>query len=105
MPARSATSIRAWGPPDHGDGLARREDQADPLRAEVSVWSDGSERRAEAFRVVGYPTPPGSAAAYYPETNVLVPLDSVAGISNTPTSKSVIVRLEPAARSPQRGRR
>ncbi len=63
----------------------------------VSVWSDGSERRADGFRVVGYPTPPGSAAAYYPETNVLVPLDSVADISNTPTSKSVIVRLERAA--------
>ncbi|MCW8375937.1 FdhF/YdeP family oxidoreductase [Streptomyces justiciae] len=63
----------------------------------VSVWSDGVERRAEAFRVVGYSTPPGSAAAYYPETNVLVPLDSVADISNTPTSKSVIVRLEPTA--------
>ncbi|MFD3840693.1 FdhF/YdeP family oxidoreductase [Streptomyces sp. NPDC058642] len=60
----------------------------------VGVWSDGSERRADAFRVVAYPTPPGSAAAYYPETNVLVPLDSVADISNTPTSKSVIVRLE-----------
>ena len=65
----------------------------------VSIWSDGSERRADGFRVVGYPTPPGSAAAYYPETNVLVPLDSVADISNTPTSKSVIVRLE---RSPER---
>ncbi|MFR0355546.1 FdhF/YdeP family oxidoreductase [Streptomyces sediminimaris] len=63
----------------------------------VSVWSDGSERRAEGFRLVGYPTPPGSAAAYYPETNVLVPLDSVADISNTPTSKAVIVRLERAA--------
>ncbi|MEU6357310.1 FdhF/YdeP family oxidoreductase [Streptomyces sp. NPDC047072] len=63
----------------------------------VSVWSDGSERRADAFRVVGYPTPRGSAAAYYPETNVLVPLDSVADISNTPTSKSVIVRLERSA--------
>ena len=60
----------------------------------VGVWSDGSERRADAFRVVAYPTPQGSAAAYYPETNVLVPLDSVADISNTPTSKSVIVRLE-----------
>ncbi|MGW1747023.1 FdhF/YdeP family oxidoreductase [Streptomyces sp. NPDC002092] len=62
----------------------------------VSIWTDGSERRAEAFRVVGYSTPAGSAAAYYPETNVLVPLDSVADISNTPTSKSVIVRLERA---------
>ncbi|MER5450823.1 FdhF/YdeP family oxidoreductase [Streptomyces sp. NPDC002766] len=63
----------------------------------VGVWSDGSERRADAFRAVAYPTPQGSAAAYYPETNVLVPLDSVADISNTPTSKSVIVRLERAA--------
>ncbi|MET8468160.1 FdhF/YdeP family oxidoreductase [Streptomyces sp. NPDC006422] len=62
----------------------------------VSVWTDGSERRAPAFRVVGYPTPRGSAAAYYPETNVLVPLDSVAESSNTPTSKAVIVRMEPA---------
>ncbi|GAA0462019.1 FdhF/YdeP family oxidoreductase [Streptomyces olivaceiscleroticus] len=61
----------------------------------VSVWRDGAERRAPAFRVIPYPTTPGSAAAYYPETNVLVPLDSVADISNTPTSKSVLVRLEP----------
>ncbi|WP_377324203.1 FdhF/YdeP family oxidoreductase [Pimelobacter simplex] len=62
----------------------------------VSVWTDGSERRAEGFRVVAYPAARGSAASYYPETNVLVPLDSVAEISNTPTSKGVIVRLEPA---------
>ncbi|MFD7923023.1 FdhF/YdeP family oxidoreductase [Streptomyces sp. NPDC059740] len=61
----------------------------------VGVWSDGVERRAPGFRVVAYPTSRGSAASYYPETNVLVPLDSVADISNTPTSKSVIVRLEP----------
>ena len=61
----------------------------------VSVWTDGTERRAERFRVVAYPAARGSAASYYPETNVLVPLDSVAEISNTPTSKGVIVRLEP----------
>ncbi|MFJ6657510.1 FdhF/YdeP family oxidoreductase [Streptomyces sp. NPDC091377] len=62
----------------------------------VGLWHDGRERRAEGFRVVAYPTTPGSAASYYPETNVLVPLDSVADISNTPTSKAVLVRLEPA---------
>ncbi|MCQ4080783.1 FdhF/YdeP family oxidoreductase [Streptomyces sp. RB6PN25] len=61
----------------------------------VSVWLDGVERRASGFRVISYPTTPGSAAAYYPETNVLVPLDSVADFSNTPTSKSIVVRLEP----------
>jgi molybdopterin-dependent oxidoreductase alpha subunit len=60
----------------------------------VSEWRDGSERRAEEFRIVAYSTPRGNAAAYYPETNVLVPLDSVADVSGTPTSKSVIVRLE-----------
>lgn len=63
----------------------------------VSEWrgADGvlQERRAEAFRVVAYDTPRGNAAAYYPETNVLVPLDSVADVSGTPTSKSVVVRL------------
>jgi molybdopterin-dependent oxidoreductase alpha subunit len=62
----------------------------------VSVWSDG-ERRAAGFRAVSYPTPTGCAAAYFPEANVLVPLDSTAVGSNTPTSKSIIIRLEPAS--------
>lgn len=60
----------------------------------VSVWTDGTERRAEDFRLVAHPTAPGCAAAYYPETNVLVPLDSTAEISNTPTSKGIVVRPE-----------
>ena len=54
------------------------------------------ERRAEDFQVVPYPTPPGNAAAYYPETNPLVPLDHVAAKSNTPASKAVVIRLERA---------
>jgi molybdopterin-dependent oxidoreductase alpha subunit len=60
----------------------------------VSEWRDGIERRAEAFRLVAYATPRRNAAAYYPETNVLVPLESFADGSRTPTSKSVVVRLE-----------
>ncbi len=66
----------------------------------VSTWEDGIERRAEDFRVIAYPAARGSAASYYPETNVLVPLDSVAEISNTPTSKGVFVRFEPAVERP-----
>ncbi|WP_067488298.1 FdhF/YdeP family oxidoreductase [Actinomadura hibisca] len=62
----------------------------------VSEWEDGVERRAPGFRLVAYPTARGCAAAYFPETNVLVPLDSTAQVSNTPTSKSIVVRLEPA---------
>ncbi|MCX5075982.1 FdhF/YdeP family oxidoreductase [Streptomyces sp. NPDC054949] len=62
----------------------------------VGEWRDGVERRAPGFRIVHYPTARGCAAAYYPETNVLVPLDSTADTSNTPASKSVVVRFEPA---------
>jgi len=64
----------------------------------VSEWTtpggEVEERRAEAFRIVSYDTPRRNAAAYYPETNVLVPLESTADVSGTPTSKSVVVRLE-----------
>jgi molybdopterin-dependent oxidoreductase alpha subunit len=67
----------------------------------VSEWTAAGstspeERRVRDFRLVGYDTPRGNAAAYYPETNPLVPLDHVAERSNTPVSKAVIVRLEPA---------
>ncbi|GAA2131883.1 FdhF/YdeP family oxidoreductase [Kitasatospora kazusensis] len=63
----------------------------------VSEWTDGVDRRAPHFKVVHYPVARGGAAAYYPETNVLVPLDSTADISNTPTSKAVVIRFEAAA--------
>ncbi|KUL23801.1 FdhF/YdeP family oxidoreductase [Actinoplanes awajinensis] len=59
----------------------------------VSEFDDG-ERRADRFRLIAYDTPKGCVAAYYPETNPLVPLDSQAEESGTPTSKWVIVRLE-----------
>lgn len=61
----------------------------------ISEFSDGVERRVTGFRIVGYATPRGNAAAYYPETNPLVPLDHVAERSNTPVSKAVVIRLEP----------
>ena len=75
---------------------ARERGLADGAYADlVSEWTDGTERRAAGFRVVHYPTTRGCAASYYPETNVLVPLDSTADTSNTPASKSVVIRLEP----------
>jgi molybdopterin-dependent oxidoreductase alpha subunit len=67
----------------------------------VSVWTDGVARRAENFRAVAYPTARGCAAAYFPETNVLVPLGSTAARSNTPTSKSLVIRLEPRPAEPR----
>ncbi|CAH0131791.1 putative oxidoreductase Rv2900c [Arthrobacter sp. Bi26] len=60
------------------------------------VHDDGEERIVRKFRVVSYPTARGCAAAYYPEANVLVPLNHTAEGSNTPVSKAVIIRLEPS---------
>jgi molybdopterin-dependent oxidoreductase alpha subunit len=60
------------------------------------VYGDGAERVIRKFRVVSYPTARGCAAAYYPEANVLVPLETFAEGSHTPVSKAVIVRLEPS---------
>jgi molybdopterin-dependent oxidoreductase alpha subunit len=60
----------------------------------ITHWpGDQHVRRAPSFRIVAYSTPQGSAAAYYPETNPLVPLDSTALGSNTPTSKSVVIKM------------
>ena len=65
--------------------------------ARTPTWSaNGRTARNAAppgFRVVHYPTARGCAAAYYPETNVLVPLDSTADTSNTPRQQ---VRRHPA---------
>ncbi len=54
----------------------------------------GVERVAHKFIAVAYPIPAGCCATYYPETNVLVPIDSVADVSNTPTSKQIIVQVK-----------
>jgi molybdopterin-dependent oxidoreductase alpha subunit len=68
-------------------------------RAVVDVTSHwrGQTRVARKFILLPYDVPRGCLAAYYPETNVLVPLDSVADGSNQPTSKSIVVTLAPAA--------
>ncbi|MBD8080287.1 FdhF/YdeP family oxidoreductase [Cellulosimicrobium arenosum] len=71
---------------------------ADGDRVDVhSEWPGQPDRVLANQRVVAYPAARGSAAAYYPEANVLVPLDSTAIGSNTPVSKSVVVRLVPRA--------
>lgn len=60
---------------------------------DISSHYDGIKRTAHRFLIVAYSIPKNCAAAYYPETNVLVPIDSVAAKSNTPVSKLVIIRL------------
>jgi molybdopterin-dependent oxidoreductase alpha subunit len=77
----------------HADDLAARG--LHPLDAIdiVSFDAKGSERLAENFKVVAYDIPRGCAAAYFPETNVLVPIDSYADKSRTPTSKFIEVEV------------
>ncbi len=60
----------------------------------VSLWQ-GEERVVTRFIVVPYEIPRGNCATYFPEANPLVPLGSVAARSNTPTSKSVVIRVIP----------
>ncbi|MBA3762044.1 MAG: hypothetical protein H0X04_01705 [Chthoniobacterales bacterium] len=60
---------------------------------------EGEERVARHFQVAPYDLPRGCTATYFPETNVLVPINSVAERSNTPTSKFVIITVTPSADS------
>ena len=55
--------------------------------------ADGRQRTAHKFIVIPYPIPKGCAATYFPETNVLVPISSVAEKSNTPVSKGVVIKV------------
>ena len=65
----------------------------------VDIYShfEGEVRKAPNFAIVPYAIARRSAAAYYPETNVLVPIRSVAAKSNQPASKCVRITLTPAA--------
>ena len=51
------------------------------------------ERSVKGFIIVAYDIPERCAATYYPETNVLVPINCVADQSNQPTSKSVRLKI------------
>ena len=48
---------------------------------------------SEGWYIFEYDIPPGNIATYFPESNILIPLESVAEYSNTPTSKSVVVSI------------
>jgi molybdopterin-dependent oxidoreductase alpha subunit len=68
--------------------------QADDWVDITSIGDDGIHRTARRFKVIPYNIPKTCAAAYFPETNVLVPINSVADKSHTPTSKYIVVELQ-----------
>ena len=55
---------------------------------------DDTQRTAYKFLIIPYKIPKGNLAAYFPETNVLVPYNHFADRSKTPISKSIKVSLE-----------
>lgn len=64
----------------------------------VDIYShfEGELRKAPRFAIVPYAIARRSAAAYYPETNVLIPIRSVAAKSNQPATKCIRITLTPA---------
>lgn len=79
----------------HPDDLAATGFQDRDLVDVFSMYQ-GEERRADAFRLVSYPTTRGCVAAYFPEANALVHQGLVARESNTPGFKAMMVRFEPS---------
>jgi molybdopterin-dependent oxidoreductase alpha subunit len=61
---------------------------------DIYNYYDGVERVAKQFIVIAFNIPEQCVATYFPETNVLVPINSTAKKSNTPTSKSVVIELK-----------
>lgn len=78
-----------------------QEDMADRNLKKLDVVNiisryDGKIREAKKFLAIPYKIPPGNLAAYFPETNVLVPYNHFAMGSKTPISKSIKVTIEKA---------
>ena len=87
-----------------GINKGRRVVMVNELDMEANGWKEfdlvnitshygGSEISSRGWYVIPYAIPEGNVATYFPEANVLVPLDSVAEGSNTPTSKSIDVTI------------
>jgi anaerobic selenocysteine-containing dehydrogenase len=63
-------------------------------KVDLFNYHGGTTRVARLFIIVPYDIPEKNTATYYPETNVLVPIDSVAEGSNTPASKRIIIKIK-----------
>ncbi|WP_199061734.1 FdhF/YdeP family oxidoreductase [Serratia sp. ASV30] len=84
----------------HPEDLADLGLQDGELVEIETLWNDGVTRKVSGFKLVSYDIPRGNLAAYYPETNPLVPLASFGDGTGTPTSKSVPVAIRRCAQTP-----
>ena len=71
----------------------RKADLEEGAIVDLYNYHDGVERVARKFIVVTFSIPESCTATYFPETNVLVPINSTAEKSNTPTSKLVVIKI------------
>ena len=84
----------------HPDDMAEQGmHEGDKVDIET-LWNDGITRQVGGFVLIPYNIPRGNLAAYYPETNPLVPLSSFGDDSGTPTSKSIPVKLSLTRQQP-----
>jgi anaerobic selenocysteine-containing dehydrogenase len=65
----------------------------------TSYSRDGSKRTAYGYRAVRYEIPPGCAAGYMPELNVLCGIADASTQSEQPVTKHLVVEVTPAART------
>ena len=86
---KSGRRIVMMNPLDSKERLLRTGDKVDLISN-----FNGEFRKSEKWYIVEYDIPKGNIATYFPEANELIPLQSTARGSNTPTSKSVIVKVE-----------
>jgi anaerobic selenocysteine-containing dehydrogenase len=80
----------------NGDEMAKRGLSEGDRVDLVTASTDGIERAVRNIRVIRYKMPDGCCAAYYPETNPLVPLYARDPISHTPSSKAIPILVVPA---------
>ncbi len=65
-----------------------------------TLWTDDVERKITAFKVIPFHIPKGNIAAYFPEANALIPLNSTGDLTGIPTSKSIAVTVTPSQQAP-----
>ena len=72
-------------------------------KVDLTSHFNGVDRSSAGWQLVAYDIPKGNIATYFPEANSLVPLDSTAAVSNTPTSKWIVVSVSGHGEVPMRG--
>ena len=83
----------------HPDDLRQLNLAENDLVNIETKWHDNTTRLVKGFKLKSFDISKGCLAAYFPETNTLVPIDAVADKSNTPMSKFIPVSISKSTQS------